>query len=179
MNPELITRLVKLIEKTGDRVILPDPTSGKAVVVLDLDAYERLCTAPAVAEPATATDAAAPPVDPSPSAPSSREVETGVPAFAPRMRVETAVPEPPQRPAVEKKEVDPPNIPENKAKTKGLEDLTQEELLDKINRDIDAWKTAQDTKRAEELRSAAQDLGPFAATSQLEEEERFFLEPIE
>ena len=42
MNPEFITRVVGLVQKTNDRVVLADPSSGKAVVVMDLDSYERL-----------------------------------------------------------------------------------------------------------------------------------------
>ncbi len=70
----------------------------------------------------------------------------------------------------------------------GQSDLTQEELLDKINRDIGDWKTAQERKRTEVLQSAAErpDSRPIERSPKqveteqsLEEEERFYLEPIE
>ena len=60
-----------------------------------------------------------------------------------------------------------------------MADLTQEELIDKINRDIGAWKTAQDRRRTDELKSVAKEVPQFEAVSALEEEERFYLEPIE
>jgi len=135
---------------------------------MDLDAYERLCAAP---QPAggVATDASA---QREPAAPEPRTQEPIVTGSSANRQGEKT-PQPSSA-------VEIPNIPGNKAKTGGLEDLTQAELLDKINRDIDAWKTAQDAKRTEELQSAVRDLPSFEmATGQLEEEERFFLEPIE
>ena len=60
-----------------------------------------------------------------------------------------------------------------------MADLTQEELIDKINRDIGAWKTAQERRRTDELKSAAQFAPRFETVSALEDEERFYLEPIE
>jgi hypothetical protein len=42
MHPELINRIVTLVKKHGDRLVLADEQTGDAVVVLPLDAYERL-----------------------------------------------------------------------------------------------------------------------------------------
>ncbi|MEY4744971.1 MAG: hypothetical protein RL272_916 [Candidatus Parcubacteria bacterium] len=154
MQPELIARVINLIQKNGDKVVLADPQSGKAVVVMDLEAYEKLCVQPA---PATV--------------PKAIEMTPKI-AF----------------PDIEKKA----EVSQNSGKKKGirlspetmgpthiLADLTQEELIDKINRDIGAWKTAQDRRRADELKSAAQIAPQYEAASAIEDEERFYLEPIE
>ena len=42
MNPEIISRVISLIGKNNERVVLVDPDSGRAVVVMDLGAYESL-----------------------------------------------------------------------------------------------------------------------------------------
>ena len=189
MNTELITRLIGLIEKTGDKVVLADPLTGKAVVVMDLDAYERLnagnTPAVAAARPAKAV---------------AREKDTyiedaewGAGRYEEARRKHedngNALPSQPQvgrgsrlkavdelRPArqlkavlAEKAAVADPTSP----------DLTQEELLDKINREIGAWKNAQEKKRTAELQSAAQTITGFQTIKAFEEEERFYLEPIE
>ncbi len=154
MQPELIARVINLIQKNGDKVVLADPQSGKAVVVMDLEAYEKLCVQPASA-----------------AAPRALEM---APKMAPR--------------EVEKKAEQSQNTGKKKgirltAETMGpthiLADLTQEQLIDKINRDIGAWKTAQDRRRIDELKSAAQLAPQFEAVGAIEDEERFYLEPIE
>jgi len=160
MNPELITRLISLVEKTGDRVVLADPETGKAVVVMDLSSYERLCTGGVKAEYRVA-----------PAAVKEPELETkNSPAKSPKMaenKVNSA--------KVGKAADTAPETPVSGS----LTDLTQAELLDKINREIAAWKTAQESKRAEELKAAAMTVSPFGAAGVFEEEERFYLEPIE
>jgi hypothetical protein len=168
MNPELISRLIGLVEKTGDRVVLADPETGKAVVVMDLPSYEKLCmggvrvekveekTAPAVTKDAV-KDAPAPEARNTPfKSPKTAENKANT-AKAAKM-AEAA-----------------PSVPVQGA----LVDLTQAELLDKINREIAAWKTAQEDKHADELKAAALTAIPFAAAGVFEEEERFYLEPIE
>ena len=42
MNPEIINRVINLIDKNNERVVLVDPETGQAVVVMDFDAYERM-----------------------------------------------------------------------------------------------------------------------------------------
>ena len=37
-----LERLIKLAQKTGDRLIVHDEFSGRAVVILDVDTYEKL-----------------------------------------------------------------------------------------------------------------------------------------
>lgn len=232
MNPELITRLVKLIEKTGDRVILPDVESGKAVVVMGLDAYEQLTgaasadpTSVAVSEPSAASSgdpdttpssdepsvvpkavvaptvpnpsvapAESPSEPPRPAAPlytqGVQQRPTPMPPSSLPVAEETApdapvghrhppAPEPNSGVSVPEK-VEGSDSTENTAENRSLRDLTQEQLLDRINRDIDDWKTAQDARRTDELRSAVHGLDTSESSQdQLEEEERFFLEPIE
>jgi hypothetical protein len=162
LQPELISRVISLIQKNGDKVVLADPQTGKAVVVMDLEAYEKLCAVPAVAAPAPA------PVE-APAKPF---------AAAPKFTIQE----------VEKKA----EFSKVSTKKKGIQvtadmmgpthilaDLTQEELIDKINRDIGAWKTAQDRRRTDELKSAAQLAPQTEAVAAMEDEERFYLEPIE
>ena len=68
---------------------------------------------------------------------------------------------------------------ENGPATQELADLTQEDLLDKINRDIGAWKNAKDRRHSDELRSVAQKNPYLGEADALEDEEKFYLEPIE
>lgn len=159
MQPELVVRLVGLVQKTGERLVLADPTTGKAVVVMDLEQYERLC--------AVAPDQAA------------VQISDPNPFQAPKIEVEI-----PQKIA---KQSDNPF--KKRGRQLGVEipleserprDLTQEELLDKINRDIGDWKTAQERRRTDELKSVAHGIADRSAVvSALEDEERFYLEPIE
>lgn len=162
MQPELIARVINLIQKNGDKVVLADPQSGKAVVVMDLEAYEKLCVQPAPAA-----------VGALPADRQAKAIE-----MAPKMATLEG----------EKKAEQSQNSGKKKgirltAETMGpthiLADLTQEQLIDKINRDIGAWKTAQDRRRTDELKSAAQLAPQFEAVSAIEDEERFYLEPIE
>jgi lipoprotein-anchoring transpeptidase ErfK/SrfK len=149
MNSELLARL---IQKNGDRVVVADPDTGRAVVVMDLESYERLCGA------APAVTAAAP-------------VE--VPKMAEKVEKVAEFSE------ISTKKRKASNKIEETAPAPVMGDLTQEGLIDKINRDIGAWKTAQERKRTVELQSAAHSAPRFETVNVLEEEERFYLEPIE
>lgn len=144
MTPELLKKVIDLVRKNGDKMVLADPETGKAVVVMDLEQYESLCAGIKKGEKKETKKA--------------KEVEN-------KAKIS------------KKQEISRPA--DLQGAIKGLSDLTQEELLDKINRDIGEWKTAQELKRAEELQSAVENLPPLAAEVLLEEEERFFLEPIE
>jgi hypothetical protein len=42
MNAGLIIRLINLVRKSGHRVVFGDPDTGQAVVIMDLAEYERL-----------------------------------------------------------------------------------------------------------------------------------------
>lgn len=161
MNPELISRLISLVERTGDRVVLADPQTGKAVVVMDLSSYEKLCVGVKPAElsskPAVTDEPAAAVKIEEPKAQKTAEIKEKTPS-----RAQSAV-----KPAVP-------------VSNTGLTDLTQDELLDKINREIAAWKNGQESKRTEELKAAAKTVVPMSGVASVfEEEERFYLEPIE
>lgn len=158
MQPEIIARVVNLIQKNGDKVVLADPTTGKAVVVMDLEAYEKLCVGPVAQTPVIE---------------SQKAIETTV-------KFESSFSE--KKAEFSQKTDKKKGIkvtPETMGSTHILADLTQEELIDKINRDIGAWKTAQDRRRTDELKSAAQRAPQLEAVGALEDEERFYLEPIE
>ena len=192
-----------MVKSGSDRVILADSATGKAVVIIGLDEYERLSgtgtttavmqTAPHAAEPAAA------PVEPilqaRPAfayAPAAAPVPAPVPHMVePRVEAPAKAPEiVPKTPVggINKYAVQSDNPFKKKAMQLGVvtapvssaeRDLTQAELLDKINRDIGDWKTAQERKRAQELTSVARSAPRPEPESPVEEEERFYLEPIE
>ncbi|HUT22384.1 MAG TPA: hypothetical protein VMX18_03185 [Candidatus Bipolaricaulota bacterium] len=58
----------------------------------------------------------------------------------------------------------------------GIRDLTQEELLDRMNRDIALWKVGQDDLR--DNWTGDEEISDFAE-NQEENEEKFYLEPLE
>ena len=163
MNLEFISRVVGLVQKTGDRVVLADPQSGKAVVVLDLESYERLCAMPNVVSAPAPAPVAVP-------VPTPSEAPKTAPSFVQKVAQTSQKIESKAQPKMTVQQ------PPEKAT---LADLTQEELLDKINRDIGVWKTAQERRHVDELTSVTRSLPRFEAQSALEEEERFYLEPIE
>ncbi|HTK04825.1 MAG TPA: hypothetical protein VL500_04525 [Candidatus Eisenbacteria bacterium] len=162
MQPELIARVISLIQKNGDKVVLADPQSGKAVVVMDLEAYEKLCV------PAPALAPAPAPIE-APSRPFMMAPKIAIQEVEKKAEVSKI--------STKKKGIQV--TPDTMGSTHILADLTQEELIDKINRDIGAWKTAQERRRTDELKSAAQPMPQYETVNALEEEERFYLEPIE
>ena len=166
MNPEFITRVVGLVQKTNERVVLADPQTGKAVVVMDFDSYERLISA-------------------APAAPAQ------VPVPAPQIKAEVPIERPstriPTPPTVEKTAM-VGEIPvktrvhvavkDRAARPSLRQDLTQEAGRDIMNRDTGAWKTAQ-PRASEALRPVPVSQPAGLSVSAIEEEERFYLEPIE
>lgn len=42
MNPEILAKILKIAQKTGEKVIFVDSTSGAPFVLMDLTAYESL-----------------------------------------------------------------------------------------------------------------------------------------
>ncbi|MEY4722956.1 MAG: hypothetical protein RLZZ324_469 [Candidatus Parcubacteria bacterium] len=256
MTPELINRVVALVQKQGDRIVLADSATGKAVVLMDLGHYEQLvagaeaglasdapvmpAAAPALPQPvpvATAAPVAAPvaPVAPPAPAPEPEPVrahQESAPSFPAPMRAVlerlapqsavhrpaltyTPAPQPASVAPQVEAQVKAPALSPKRMAAEGLQpaakaaapsdnpftkrgrelgvsappeapkkvDLTQAELLDKINRDIGDWKTAQERKRSEELSSVAVRPevldNPSNEDSGVEDEERFYLEPIE
>jgi hypothetical protein len=158
ISPELIARVINLIQKNGDKVVLADPTTGKAVVVLDLDVYEKLCGTAS----SDVSEKAAPVVSMPVPKPAFQEFEK-------RPEVSQIVP---------KKKLVKVG-PEMMGATHVMADLTQEQLIDKINRDIGTWKNAQLIRRDDEIKPGRQEMPRFEAVAALEDEERFYLEPIE
>lgn len=198
MDSNLIARLVRLIGKNNDRIILPDLATGRTVVLMDLEAYEELLGSTEQrnegSNPTPGADKTSVPthqekrhshapldsVIVEPVAPPVTPVVVPVdvaPQPVARESSTTSVQDTPKKPAfkAKKKKDRTPKAPED---TGRLSDLTQDELLAKINRDIGDWKTAQDLRRAEELQSAAR-FEPETASEETFEEERFYLEPIE
>ena len=184
MNPEIINRVINLIDKDNERIVLVDPDTGKAVVVMDFDAYERMkggIKQPAVSMSQKIETPTIEPVEPKIEMVLETEPqpEPIKPIISP---TEAKTPEPVK---VEEKVEDikspyPPVSSKNDSlSVPAFSDLTQSELLDKINRDIATWKTVQERKREGELVAAAQEIIRPATNDTFEEEERFYLEPVE
>ncbi len=49
MNPEILAKIMGIIAKTGERVIVIDPKSGAPFAILSLDEYEKLAIQPKMA----------------------------------------------------------------------------------------------------------------------------------
>lgn len=162
MNAELIERLLALVEKTGDKVVLADPRTGKNVVLMPLDQYEKMLGLAAKELPTQPR----------------RQERNLLEEVIMRDRQEKKLAEvspvfaqqPPQYPAPETTQRPP--MPNAFRKV-----LTERAAVDKITRDIGTWKTAQDKRRTEEVRATVEPA--FQATDALEDEERFYLEPLE
>ncbi|OGL72480.1 hypothetical protein A3C96_01075 [Candidatus Uhrbacteria bacterium RIFCSPHIGHO2_02_FULL_60_10] len=168
MNPEFITRVVGLVQKTNDRVVLADPSSGKAVVVMDLDSYERLMgvDAETVAAQEMANTAVVQPAREPAPLPRPRQTEkfASMSEFPVKTKVHVAV-----------RDIAP--------KTSGSTDLTTKSDPAIMNRDNGARNAA--TERVErpvasaESRPAAPRYAQPEPSNVFEEEERFYLEPLE
>ena len=90
MNDQTIRRLLGLVEKTGDKVIITDPAGEHPYVLMSLDQYERLVGAPAPAAPEPPGPAPKP-VSAPPAAPISRSEPPMTPQ-APRPATKPQVP---------------------------------------------------------------------------------------
>ena len=182
INPDFLKRVITLAMKNGDRVVVTDPETDKAVVVLDLESYEKLSNGVQVSSQFSVRHNTTQPIeekksiivepsDSQPSAPTSTSqlLSTPVARSLDEVRQENGF----TTSSVKKKSSSKESLPSTV-----LADLTQDQLLDKINREIGAWKNAQDRKHIEELQSAVQ--RPSAKTSAvMEQEDKFYLEPIE
>ena len=60
MNDNITRRLLGLVEKTGDKVIVTDPAGEHPYVLMSLDQYERLVGAPPAAQSPAETHISAP-----------------------------------------------------------------------------------------------------------------------
>lgn len=181
MHSEFLQKLIGLVAKTGNTMIVPDPTTGKSYVVMDMESYERLLAGSTPVQQAFPQQQMPMGYQAPFQAPQPVIQQPLQPVFVP-----PATPLPESHFIAQQSRKDAQTPTPRKAASM---DLTQEELLDKINRDIGDWKTAQERKRTEVLQSAAERPGTRpaapAANSQafseeaLEDEERFYLEPIE
>lgn len=209
MNPEIVSRIIKLIDQTGEKVIMMDPETERAIVIMDLADYEKMKAGQNFGsagsrqtnlretnQPVESVDRVAPatdePVSPSASDQPDYSVESPTkPEERPLPSVESQEIEMETEVSSTKVEIELPSETHKKPSIytnpgqkdplaeAAFSDLTQTELLDKINRDIAAWKTAQDRKRTDELRAAASQGQASAIADALEDEERFYLEPID
>ncbi|KPJ85257.1 hypothetical protein AMJ57_03840 [Parcubacteria bacterium SG8_24] len=174
MDPRLLAKLISLTEAENGQVVLVDSHSGKAIVVLGLETYQRIRQEGLKDKPAdqtTVMTAEGGPVAQAPDTEASLDVlrqekESVVRKFSALDDFVQGSSGDPERPEI------PVTAP-------AVSDLTQEELLDKINRDIGRWKLAQEAKRAEELQAAARPRKADSWQGTAEEEERFYLEPLE
>jgi len=99
MFPEQLKKILNLIKKTGDRVVIFDANNpGDSYVVMDIDRYASMVS-------------------------DEKELIQNVP-------VETM-----------ETELSPVNTP----KTEETQNLTEEDLTDKINREISMWKNRENT----------------------------------
>ncbi len=189
MDTKLIARLVELVRKTGDRVVVPDDLeNGRAVVIMDLDAYEELMGT-AVKEapvPQVTAELPLPAFAPEPVPEPENDLVQQIMAI--RKEPEKQAPE--QPPTVSTKaETSPPpaNLP-----VAAPQDLTGQDNDAKIKREIGDWKTVGDVRPSVAPPKRETTFGPAkqpvnqpavqpapAAANQLEDEERFYLEPIE
>ena len=205
MNPDIVSRIIRLIDQTGDKIIMMDPATERTVVIMDLAAYEKMAAGQDLGsvgsdQPEARSDDGVR-VSESVSVASSsiavseatvsreetlgqseerRATETDESAEAGQLvgvseaaEIESFI-RPQKKPSIYVNSGQRDPLAES-----AFSDLTQTELLDKINRDIAAWKTAQDRKRTDELRAAASQGQALSSADALEEEERFYLEPID
>lgn len=185
MDTKLIARLVELVRKTGDRVVVPDDAeSGRAVVIMDLDAYEELMGTATKEMPLPNATAELPlqqmfepePVMPEPDVVQQiRSMREEHDSAIARQRDSQAESKPPS------------NLPVAEP-----QDLTRPRDDAKIKREIGNWKTVGQVRppvapadsgtpfgsAKEPVNQPAVQSAP-AVANQMEDEERFYLEPIE
>ncbi|MFH1047556.1 MAG: hypothetical protein V1738_04600 [Patescibacteria group bacterium] len=184
MNVTLVNRLINLVRRTGHKVVFGDPETGEAVVVMDLSEYEQLIGAvaekpeleayeplPAVSQPVSRTPVQPtrreqPRIDQSPTAP--KEESSSAPKVQPK-----------------RAEVQQTNRHNN---------LTGMGAADNINRDIGGQKANQGNQVSDNRPLAKTPEKPVNQTTVhppkpevpayepnagLDDEERFYLEPLE
>jgi|GEM_PF-1380371 hypothetical protein len=115
-------RILKIVKKTGDKVIWINPDDGEPYVVMGLADYEKIFSS---RKPSNG------------STPSSSTPLTSAPAR-----------------------------------------LTEEELFSKMNQEISAWREVE-TKMAPRFDVLEEKSTSNSAMSDLEEEEKYYLEPLE
>ena len=103
-----IKKLINLIEKTGDRLVVIDRVGNPAYVIMGFSAYEKLI--------------------------------------------------------------------EGKAE---ISDLTEDELLEKINRDVSIWRSSQEEAKLQEFETLEQVLQKEEQEEVRDEGEKYYFEPVE
>lgn len=164
IDPQLLERLLALAEKNGDRIVISDAASGKAIVLLDLAAYEKLVGAESALQPESSPVLrfSGSPVTP---APPNEEPK-------PKTRSSTPTDNPFEKRAVELLGM-VERGPENPLLTRVAPTFT-------IERDLDDRRAVQERKRVLETdRGQRREAGRATGENTLEDEERFYLEPIE
>ena len=185
MDTQLVFRLIELVRKTGDRLILADPSSDNAVVVMDLAAYERLLNQAGEQLVSSQSEIVSTPEQPS-STPSRNDV------VRPVTKIESAPVEPLS--TARSTESSHPQFPE--PDRPGLEHLTAVKTGANINREIGIQSSVknviesmtkssfQNESQIQNQATVQQSVSPPAKSAaqwsdEPEEEARFYLEPIE
>lgn len=44
MKPEILAKILRIIGKTGEKLVILDENSGNSFVIMGLDAYEKVCS---------------------------------------------------------------------------------------------------------------------------------------
>jgi len=183
MNAGLINRLINLVRKTGHRVVFGDPETGQAVVVMDLAEYEQLIGADKVEKP-EAYDS---------------HVNKMHQENFPRKEVRAHLPEESFEAVIENEPSEPQRIEvkheENQQQSRG-NDLTGGGAASNINREIGGQKTRSGKRRNKgnnrptppprnepvnqpAVQPSAPEIPQSEPEPELDDEERFYLEPLE
>jgi hypothetical protein len=213
MNNELVLRLIALVQKSGDRLVLADSSTGEGVVVMDLADYERLLHVTDETERSTALqggrhrgDANMAKIEHArgvipdddnlfesvtvnepeqPTAMAEELAAASIEVSAPQAFPKPVGPQGRKKAPVKLSSAVGPNGRrqtssfESGPATAALSDLTQAELMDKINRDIGEWKAAHTQRQTTEQRFGSDGAAAALQPGSLDEEEKFYLEPIE
>ena len=219
MNPELVLRLIELVRRHGDRLVLADPETGRGVVVMDLAAYERMANSvPAEYEPishqivshgqSVLTAGSNPNVEAVPKAQvteeplfeseeiQSLEVVQQEDELAQSDFVKESANPKPVDEVIRPEPVRPTEVPEgvrplptekgprrtssfDKPAMADLSSLTPDKLTAKMHGDVGDWKKAKSRQNDEDSHRQKAATRREAQVAEFEEEEHFFLEPIE
>ncbi len=184
MNAGLINRLINIVRKTGHRVVFGDPETGQAVVVMDLAEYEHLVDLNAVEDVIETYDSNIQHLQterPTPKNDDSQPPLKETPEVVPEEKIVAPI-------EIKVQHEEPQDL--NRAN-----DLTPSAPKANINREISGQKTSQGKRRNQSNRSSARpqnkpvnqpvvqppkpEVQKDEPAATLEDEERFYLEPLE
>ncbi len=183
MNERFINRLINLVRKTGHRVVFGDPESGQAVVIMDLSEYEQLIDAGKEQKP---------------EAYDSHVNKLHREEF-PHKEVRMHRPEETFEAVVESESAEPQQIEvkhEHKQPQSRGNDLTGNGVTSNINREIGGQKISSGKRHHKDnnrsgshpqnkpanqpaVQSPAPEIPQSEPEPELDDEERFYLEPLE